>query len=409
VARICIITPGALGSNPRVVKEAGALHDQGHSVHVISTRTLDLVDERDADVLDTAPWSSERIDLRSRWAWRARRMGQITARMLNRAAGLEAAKAHSAMAPVLAARAREHPADLYIAHYVAALPAAALAARRHGGLYAFDAEDYHLGDLPDRPEFVEEKRLIRSIEGRWLPGCAYVTTASPGIAAAYHAEYGIPLPTTVLNVFPRSQAIAAATARGAAQPGPSVYWVSQTIGPDRGLEAAVEAVGVARSRPHLYLRGALAEGFGEVLQRLAKVHGAAGRVHLLEPCAPSQMERLAADYDVGLAAETGHTTNRKIALTNKQFVYFLAGLPAVLSDIPAHRTFAVQAPGAVRLFEAESSTALARAFDDLLCDPAGLAQARREAYDLGQARFNWDIEKLKLLACVERALNGQAL
>jgi hypothetical protein len=120
------------------------------------------------------------------------------------------------------------------------------------------------------------------------------------------------------------------------------------------------------------------------------------------------MELLAADYDVGLAAETGHTTNRKIALTNKQFVYFLAGLPAVLSDIPAHRTFAAQAPGAVRLFETESAPALARALDDLLCDPAGLAQARRAAYDLGQRRFNWDIEKPKLLACVQRALNGQA-
>jgi hypothetical protein len=260
VARICIITPGALGSNPRVVKEAGALHDQGHSVHVISTRTLDLVEERDADVLRTALWSSERIDLRSRWTWRARRMGQIAAQMLNRVAGLAAAEAHSAMAPVLADRARQHPADLYIAHYVAALPAAALAARRHGGLYAFDAEDYHLGDLPDRPESAEEKRLIRSIESRWLAGCAYVTAASPGIADAYQAEYGIAPPTTVLNVFPRSQAVAATTAKGAAKPGRLGRGVWRGLsaprrGPWRRWPRA--SVGTVRAQPDGAARGGL--------------------------------------------------------------------------------------------------------------------------------------------------------
>ena len=38
------------------------------------------------------------------------------------------------------------PADLYIAHYVAALPAAGAAAQRHGALLGFDAEDFHSGE-----------------------------------------------------------------------------------------------------------------------------------------------------------------------------------------------------------------------------------------------------------------------
>ena len=44
MARICIVTPGALGSNPRVVKEADALVRAGHDVHVIATRSLAVVD-----------------------------------------------------------------------------------------------------------------------------------------------------------------------------------------------------------------------------------------------------------------------------------------------------------------------------------------------------------------------------
>ena len=152
--------------------------------------------------------------------------------------------------PDITAAALEVRADLYIAHYPAALPAAAKSAARHGAHYAFDAEDFHLGDLPDLPEHERERRQLRAIEGAYLPGAAYVTASSPGIADAYARAYGIKRPAVVLNVFPLSRAPASTTPRGTAEPGPSLYWFSQTIGPDRGLETAVAAIGRARSRPH---------------------------------------------------------------------------------------------------------------------------------------------------------------
>jgi len=389
-----------------VVKEAQALHEHGHWVHVIATRTLDLVEARDQDILARAPWSCERVDLRPRLVRALLRTGQVASRTVHALSGAASALAYSAVTPALAARAGRHAADLYIAHYVAALPAAASAARRHGAAYAFDAEDFHLGDLPDTERHLDEKRLIRAVEGRWLPGCVYVTAASPGIADAYQAEYGLAGPTVVLNVFPRSQGPATPTARGTAEPGPSFYWFSQTIGADRGLETAVAAIGAARSQPHLYLRGTPAYGFAEALQRVAHAHGVADRIHLLDPAPPSQMEQLASAYDVGLVAETGYTPNHRLALSNKQFTYLLAGLPTVLSDTPAHKAFAPLAGGAVRLFDADRPAALAAALDDLLCDEHRLASARIEAHRLGQTRFNWDVEKARLLDRVDRVLGG---
>jgi glycosyltransferase involved in cell wall biosynthesis len=183
--------------------------------------------------------------------------------------------------------------------------------------------------------------------------------------------------------------------------------VSQTIGPDRGLECAVAAIALARSKPHLYLRGSPAAGFGETLGALAAKHGVAGHVHLLEPAAPHLMEALASGYDVGLVAETGGTLNRSIALPNKPFTYFLAGLPALMSDTPGHRAFADEARGAVRLFTVQSALSLAQAMDDLFEDPDWLARARAEAFRLGQERYNWEIEQARLLACVEAALAGK--
>lgn len=153
-------------------------------------------------------WHLERIDLRSKWRWWLRRGIQVSLRHAHISTGIGwlADVSYSAFTPPLLLAAMRTRAELYIAHYPAALPAAAAAARRHGALYAYDAEDFHLGDWPDDPAYALEKQLVRSIEARYLPGCAYVTAASPGIADAYCKAFDIDRPRVILNVFPLSHA-----------------------------------------------------------------------------------------------------------------------------------------------------------------------------------------------------------
>ena len=241
--------------------------------------------------------------------------------------------------PDLVAAAVNVPADLYIAHYPTALPAAAVAAQRNGVIYAYDAEDFHLGDPPEGATHEVERKMIRAIEVHYLPGCAYVTAASCGIADAYVEAYGIKRPSIVLNVFPLAHAPATPTTKGTVSPGPSVYWFSQTIGPNRGWNAPC-ALLVEPPRNHIYI---FVEHPPEALSidcALSPLNPVSPiDLHFLPPAPPSEMERLAAVHDVGLVGETGHTPNRKIALTNKQFTYLLAGIPLVMSDIPAHRVF----------------------------------------------------------------------
>src|SRR4051794_4184665 len=76
--RICIVTPAALGSNPRVIKEAEALQEYGNEVTVVSTRTLADVDQRDEAVLASASWRAHRLDFCARGgAWQLRRATQM--------------------------------------------------------------------------------------------------------------------------------------------------------------------------------------------------------------------------------------------------------------------------------------------------------------------------------------------
>lgn len=408
--RICIVTPGQIGSNPRVVKEAQALHDAGFEVTVIATRMLDRIEPRDRSIMRNAPWRLRRVDLTSKWRWKARRVVQFALR-----GGYIASKspsladiAFSVATWPLRRAALQTAAELYIAHYPAALPAAAAAARRYGGRYAYDAEDFHLGDWPDDPSFEEERELIRAIEARHLPGCAYVTASSPGIADAYHDAYGIARPRVILNAFPLEQAPIGATEKGTAEPGPSVYWFSQTIGPDRGLECAVRAIGLARTKPHLYLRGSPAKGFIERVRAMAVEAGVGDRIHILAPAEPERMERLAAGYDLGLAGEPGHTKNNRLALGNKLFSYLLASVPPIMSDTPAQRAFAAEAGINDQLYPIDDCHALAAVLDRFLGDPIRLAAVREQAYRMGQERFNWRRESAELLSAISQALGAEA-
>ncbi|MGH6923674.1 MAG: glycosyltransferase [Propylenella sp.] len=398
--------------NPRLVKEADALAEAGYEVSVIAPQFSREASEADA-VFAGRPWrviASLRfgpeapllVRLRE-LAWRQSARFVVNRLGLLHPALLRAAW-HSA-APGLVRAAKRVKADLYVAHLLAALPATAIAASVHSARFAFDAEDFHLGDPPEGPEHDAVRRMTRAIEGRYLQRCAYMTAAAPGIANAYAEAYGIPRPIVVLNAFPRAEAPPGPTAQGSAGPGPSVYWFSRTIGPDRGLECAIRAIAHARTQPHLYLRGTPAARYAEKLRALASETGVGDRLHILPHAPPPEMERLAAVYDVGLAGETGHTLNRRIALTNKLFTYLLAGLPIVASAIPSQVAFAKDVPDAIRLYPVDDHASLAAALDALLADPNALSAARAAAYCYGQTRYNWDVEKRVLLATVAKALS----
>lgn len=187
-------------------------------------------------------------------------------------------------------------------------------------------------------------------------------------------------------------------------PGPSLYWFSQTIGPGRGLETAVAAIAQSRLKPHLYLRGRPTPGYVEELRSLAGSQEAASRIHVLDIAAPHDMERLAASFDLGLVAETNQTMNHSICLPNKLFTFLLAGVPPLISDTPGQGTFARENGLEDLVYPIGDGEALARRLDVMVAAPARLAGLRRTCFDLGQSRYNWEIESVKLVDVVARTL-----
>jgi glycosyltransferase involved in cell wall biosynthesis len=242
-----------------------------------------------------------------------------------------------------------------------------------------------------------------------LPRCVHLTAASPLIADAYEQRYD-QRPATVLNTFPISEAPAAPVetpySRGVGPP--TLYWFSQTVGPGRGLEAVVAAMGRMTLPVELHLRGIPTAGYRESLTAYAETHGCPGsRVIWLPPAEPDDMVRLAAGHDLGLALELTSPPNRAICLTNKAFTYLLAGVPVALSRTPAQEWLGAEIADAGLVVDLDDSMALAARLESVLADRGRLARCRASAWRRGRERFNWDLEQDVFLTSVATAIRSR--
>jgi len=402
---ICLITPGHVASTPRLVKNADALAEAGYRVHVIAGRHYPAADSLDAEIFAQARWRHTLVDYCGGPGVLARKfLRRLARRLVVRppfATVPVAARAHNAEAPRFAALAAAVPAELYLGHGLAGLPAAAAAARTRGRPFGFDAEDYHDEETEEARSHPAERAARRVLQATLLPECPQFTTAAPLISKRYEDVYQVAA-ITLLNVFPLAQAPAepaAAVPIGRERPA-VFYWFSQTIGAGRGLEKVITVLGQMRTPAELHLRGFIAPGFAEQLGRLASAAGLPRPIRFLAPGAPAEMVRLAAGADLGLSTEESHPLNRDLCLTNKIFAYLLAGIPQLLSTTAAQSALAPELGPAVLLANLGDPSETARRLDAFFADGNRVTHSRQAAWELGRRRFNWDLEKEVLLNSV---------
>ncbi len=411
--RICLVTPGQPSTNPRLVKEADALTQAGYDVQVVACKYQSWADKADA-AFDDRDWSIHWLHYgsmasrpRDLWQRVRRRASKEIVGIVGTQPGLTERAFHYAI-PELTRRVQQIPADLYIAHNLAALPAAYRAAQDHDAALGFDAEDFHRGELPDTPENDLDRRITADLEKRYIPRCDYVTAASEGIGTAYADVLRIEPPTTILNVFPWSErehdVSDAALATEVPDGTRSLYWFSQTIGPDRGLEDALRALPALPDDVILSLRGQWSPGYEDAFRGQAEQLGVADRIRHLDLVPPDELIPRTAQHDVGLALEQPSvSTNRTICLTNKLFMYLLAGVPFVATDTPGQRPVVEDLPEVARLYAPGAVEAFSERAAELLA-ASGLGERALRA---ARERYCWEVEKEKFLGVVHKALNEE--
>src|SRR6185436_6072811 len=108
------------------------------------------------------------------------------------------------------------------------------------------------------PETEKTRARIVRLEQRYVPHCAYVSAVSAPVAAVFAERFGRETPGVVHNchAWAERQAIDGQT-RQRRDSSMSLYWFSQTVGLDRGLQDAIRAAGLLRPAPHIHLQGSV--------------------------------------------------------------------------------------------------------------------------------------------------------
>lgn len=405
--RIVLLSTGQPATNPRLLKEADMLSDAGYSVKAYCSHCADWALPMDRRLMEGRSWTLEYVGglpYREGWAWSRIRF-RLANTLLKMARGISSRldeQALSRTTPELMAAARRDGADIYIGHNLGALPAAVAGARRNGGRAIFDLEDVYAGILRHDEGPSVRQALFRRIEDRYIPACQNLIAASDGIGAIYETRYHIS-PVTVLNAFPLKWGIEKPQRkRGDAL---KLFWFSQTIGPDRGLEDVIHAMGRLQNQAiELHLLGSWQPGYREKLEANARSLGidTTKQIYSYPPRPPEEIPRFAASFDIGLALELPLTQNRNVCLTNKVFTYLLAGNAIVATETEGQKRFFDNMPDVGFTYPPGDIDTLVSRLGTLIDDRQRMMRLSNQAIDQARQRYNWDIEGRKLLNLIEK-------
>lgn len=414
---ICIVTSANISYNPRALKEADALFEAGFDVRVVSVTHDEQRKVLDDDLIHVRKWRFDALDVRKigvsryRWLLAAVRQKFFTYVFALSGGRLGLVNTYSRYWTGLAQLASKEKADLYIAHNLPALPAAAKAAKLHGAMLGFDAEDFHRGEFHEIPQFAPIIALTKAVEEKYIPQCDYVTAASDGIGVAYASNLGIPKPQTILNVFPLSLRSGIVSknelAKERREEGLSLYWYSQVIGPDRGLEDVLEAMAQVGPGVCFHLRGEWAAGYEAIFRKKARELGVENSVYHLPPVPPDELIERASMHDIGLALEPGDRQNNDIAASNKLFAYMSSGLAIIATNTKGQRTIMSRVVGVGDLVVTDKVREISEIIKRYMLSEAELNKAKKASLESSREIYSWDNERQKLVANLMKLLSTE--
>ncbi len=383
----------------RVRREAETLAAQGYSVTVFShiqPADVDRLGWKENSRLRAVPvgrpaWYQERGWVRTR---------HHTADLLR----------YGGSAAILEA-AQQTTADVYHAHDLDTLPAAATLAQRQGCCLVYDSHELFVDQLdlgPRAREFPWPSRLKQWVARqnyarleRTLIGYAQAVIAvSQASAAELARRYHIHPPAVLLNTPPFQDWQAGSTylrdclGLGIDQ---RIVLLQGAVLPDRGQVELVESLVHLPAHVHLVFLGFNLGTYQPAIRGAVTRLGLESRVHVLDALPGSELLAATASADVGMILLAGHNKNHRFTLPNKLFEYMMAGLPFVATDWPELGRL-TRLTGAGVTIPNLTPAAIASGILEVLSDDSRRATLRAAGLHAARTEYNWEHQSQNLLA-----------
>ncbi len=401
--KVLLISSGQPSLNPRLVKEADVLTEAGYDVTVLYAYWNEWGTRHDAKLLAGKSWDAICAGggpNEKPLTWFLSRIIHKTARFLLLKTNFYSHFSELAIARsshFLTIAAKKQRADLYIGHNLGALAATVKAAKLHKKPCGFDAEDFHRQEVTDDENSYQFK-ISKYIEDKYLPQVNYITASSLPIAQRYADLYNHNV-TTILNVFPKTTVQVADNKDLPLR----LFWFSQTIGPNRGLEMVIESLNLCPSDIELNLLGNVSASYRGYIIKLAGSAGVASdKVKFYCPIPADELFNFAAQFDIGLASETGFCLNNSIALSNKLLTYIQCGLAVAVSDTLAQSEFMTRYPQTGNIYRnAKELADIINMYND---NWELLYKTKEASFAIGQKQLNWEYESQEFMKIIEKTL-----
>lgn len=393
---ICIISHQHLCRNPRVLKESIALTQNGYEVTIITSiynRALLMEDQNLLDNHKIKYLPYNKLINKNFSSYKSRICNKL-GRLINKF-GLENKWALGYSPNSCLKMALQQHADLYICHQE--LPTyIGTVLLKQGKKVAFDFEDWYSEDLLAMARTHRPQKLLAKIENFALHHASICYTTSLAMANAMATRHNTKTPEVIFNSF---EAFNGSYANKKQTETIKLIWISQTVGPGRGLEKLVQAMNAINHVPLvLHLRGDVASAYKETLK--ANLTNNQHSIKFLPLIPNDEIEKDLLNFDVGLALELNTPLSRDLTITNKIFHYLAVGLPVIASATQGQLSLKEDFADGISLFKHKEE--LIELLANLKKDE--LQQKSEQIKLIYANKYDWKLVEQKLLNLVRKTL-----
>jgi glycosyltransferase involved in cell wall biosynthesis len=281
--------------------------------------------------------------------------------------------------------------DMYHAHDFSMLWFARFCSWFNRKSFVYDSHELHAGSGKGK-----SKRMIRLIEGIYLPKASAVITVTESIAQTMAKRYNISKPIVVSNFPKYSEYRPSRKLRdklGVSDDVPIVLYLGAMI-KGRGVEPLISAAKYLPEAKVVFL------GHGPLKSEIKRMAAEKGvtNVEVLDAVRSDEVVEWASSATIGISSIQKKNLSYYYSLPNKVGEYIMAGIPIAVSDFPEMGRISLGEEIGTT-FNPDDPKDIARAIKDILA-PTIYARMRSNVMKVRQ-KHSWENEEKKLLAIYE--------